>query len=704
MGSSLCSQATHKLLFPDLLAGDIKLNLEGKKTVKTLLGSLLTLFFLFCMASAVSFSLYGYFRTDNPSSFTELYQQSDYPKIELTENSLSPIFFAYLGDTELIESDKLSKYVSFEVTRQTWTSIPQASGKVDTKLVETYFDTVPCGSLSPSELNTYSYISEGYLRSVVLKYGICVKLSKEFYSSGRIADNQYEMIAYKLKPCSLATSGQCATSDEVASINYFLVMPETNLDQNDFTNPYRQAPNMDLFYYINPTMAQIVTTRVKTNTIYDYLGVIPTWNARQSYHDMKDSLVTLVSRGPSITCDPTAVGKAGSPPNPDLTCESYFELWMMSSGTVLTVRRKYKTLVETFGEIGGVKTVLAFLLFLIYFQYNGYAQKKVILQMIYPELVSEESYIKHLQDLPTSQVSSGGSRKTANGSDEKLASANTKLEIAEPSDIQPPTQVAAVRVSEPSAKLQYLEVKDSLIKHMMTNLDVSEIARELQTLRFISSLLFSSEQIDQIRQLALLDVELAYVIQRKQMLPEEDSLPPEPICTLRSSIHDYLDHRISQVSSRIRHGHSVGVTPVKKQVSFSRNAVGYTQSGLLLGAQTGSPRDSKPLGAYSSLVSPEAAAFSPPSKGGDSQRANSNRNNQRITKISLNSIVMARPDPRGDISHNSSPRGRHESPVFKEAVIHEEVVSPDPSTNPKLAASKRISRFHKTALARSQMP
>ncbi len=136
MGSSLCSQATHKLLFPDLLAGDIKLNLEGKKTVKTLLGSLLTLFFLFCMAAAVSFSLYGYFRTDNPSSFTELYQQSDYPKIELTENSLHPFSSLIWETLSSSNSTRSSKYVSFEVTRQTWTSIPQASGKVDTKLVE----------------------------------------------------------------------------------------------------------------------------------------------------------------------------------------------------------------------------------------------------------------------------------------------------------------------------------------------------------------------------------------------------------------------------------------------------------------------------------------------------------------------------------------------------------------------------------------
>ena len=68
-------------------------------------------------------------------------------------------------------------------------------------------------------------------------------------------------------------------SDDVSSINYFLVMPETNLDQNDFDNPYQDCINsMAVFCnatYIGSDLTSLVTkTRVqKCKSIVDSVAL-----------------------------------------------------------------------------------------------------------------------------------------------------------------------------------------------------------------------------------------------------------------------------------------------------------------------------------------------------------------------------------------------------------------------------------------------
>jgi len=365
----------------DFMAPDIVFNIDGNRKVRTIPGLIVMTLYLFMLTAAAVYSFEDYFKTSSPDSFSELVQKDEYPYVNLGSNNILPVFIGYLGDTDMITSDNMAKYLTFEVTRQTWTAKPDETGVVKTSVEETYLETIACNKLTVEELKHYDYMQgQSYMYSQMMTYGICIRPHDNFFVKGRVSDEEYDMIAYKLKPCVLG-AGQCGTLEEIGSINYFLVMPETNLDQSLFDNPLKIAPNMDAFYYVNPSASQIAMGTVKTNSISDYLGLIPQWQMKKLYYDMKDIKVSVGYRDSSVQCTPDQIG-----PNNTGGCTSYFEFWIMSSGTTSTLRRKYKTLVETFGEIGGVQSVMYIILSLLYIQYNKYAREKYLLNRLYPFL------------------------------------------------------------------------------------------------------------------------------------------------------------------------------------------------------------------------------------------------------------------------------------------------------------------------------
>lgn len=454
---------------------------------------------------------------------------------------------------------------------------------------------------------------------------------------------------------------------------------------------------MDLFYYITPSQAQVITSHVKTNTIYDYLGVLPTWNPRKSYHDVKDSSLTLIARSGSVTCEPTSIGKAGTPPDPDKSCESYSEFWIMSSGSVLAVRRKYKTLVETFGEIGGVKTVLAFLLFVVYFQYNGYAQKRAILQMMYPELTTEQSYLQHLNNLPATTDSEPSGKMLSKEQIQSNQPSSTKLEIFEPSQTSVSRSKPLGEVTTAKFHQQYEDVKEVLIKQMMMNLDVSEISRELQILRFLSSLLLTPEHLDKTRHLSLLEAELLCVSQNQDV---QQLAPPQLVSSLRTAIDEYLDQKILQMTNKIKISDNGNAPSEQHRSSVKINSVKAADSGESSHRKHESPRGKGFDRTYSSLVNPEALGNTPGSRP-DSHRMSPSGSNSRLSKMAAHSSKVSKTEVQIEVPQGWGPTTRPQSPVFKEQPISEvsdqRMVS---ASNPILAASKRISRFNRTAVAK----
>lgn len=142
-----------------------------------------------------------------------------------------PIFFAYLGITDSILAADINKYITFDVVLQRWKSQADSSGILQTSLHETPIKTIPCSQLSPTQSAVYDYIGpESYLNNSIKVYGICLDINNEFEINGRASDEEFSLISYRMKPCSLSNKADCAGIKDLMLVNFYWILPETSFN------------------------------------------------------------------------------------------------------------------------------------------------------------------------------------------------------------------------------------------------------------------------------------------------------------------------------------------------------------------------------------------------------------------------------------------------------------------------------------------
>ncbi len=379
MIQELQTYMTRKLLVLDLLAPEVKFNIEGKRSVRTRVGACLTILYFVTMVLAAVFIFKTYLRTDTPSSMSETFHLPNYPRVDLVEQRLLPIVFGYVGDEQSIFADDFARFVTLSVSKQTWYSAIDEFGEAVTKLKETFFDVIACKHLTPEELSMYEYFGkDSYLFQMISDYGMCIKPSPELFVQGKGSDELFESVALRIKPCSLDTG--CAVTSVVEQLNFYITLPQTSFDQTNLEHPYAVTVNADALYYINPKAVQLYNARIKFNRVMDFIGVMPKWTERKSYFDIKEVFYNVASRLESQTTCPSSQVKDNS------QCSSYLELTLQSSGSVMRINRRYKTLSETCGELGGIKEVLLLIFLLCYYRYSLQARDEYLIENVYGDL------------------------------------------------------------------------------------------------------------------------------------------------------------------------------------------------------------------------------------------------------------------------------------------------------------------------------
>lgn len=353
----------------DALAPEFKFNIDGQLSLKTCLGVTLTLVWAVALLLGSFYSFQGFFKTDAPISSSEVIQQDNYPPVDLKQNTLVPILFVYLGDTELLEASRINSFASIHAVIRRWDATDRSK---DMTVTDTVIPAVACKEIENKEQAGYKYLdSASFLGESMESSGICFDLPDKSFIQGKQSDDLFIEIKFKIKPCSLETG--CASMDEVNSLNFYFAVPQISLLKGNLEEPYSQSMNVDFLYYVNSATSQLYTARIKNNLIKDYRGLPPVWNTRTSVFDIKDIFYNPKYRSP------TQVRCSAADLHSD-TCSSYFEFSMQSSGAVLNYARTYKTIVQTFAEIGGINQFIYTLVFLLYIRYHTTATKKFLLK------------------------------------------------------------------------------------------------------------------------------------------------------------------------------------------------------------------------------------------------------------------------------------------------------------------------------------
>jgi hypothetical protein len=370
-------KAVDRLRSLDFLAPEVKLNIGGKKGVQTMLGASLTAVYIFGLLASATITVRSYLRTDNPVSMSETLQSEVYPKVDLIEQRLLPIFYGVLGQKDIVMGNDLARFITISVEAVRWvTEYNEQLGKAEIKEEKHILDVKPCGTLPKDSLKIYDYISpESFAYKIMDTVALCIdyKDGQHMTVEGQAADKIFNIFSIKIKPCTLVPSSNCANRYELAALSIIVTSPQTSYQMSNFEKPFQKTANADNYFYINPSQAQMNQVNLRKNIARDYIGLLPKWTQTETFFDIRDIQPIFLERDTSIlSCAPQDLENW-------ILCPAYYYYVLKSSGTTVRVGRRYKTIFETFGEIGGVNGVLYMVLALIYARINNRSRDRYLI-------------------------------------------------------------------------------------------------------------------------------------------------------------------------------------------------------------------------------------------------------------------------------------------------------------------------------------
>lgn len=367
----------------DFFAPDVDFNIQGESKFKTKTGAIFTVAYIAVLLTIFGQEFSKFLDTSNPISVGESFNRAEYPEIDLRDQGLLPVIIAYSDEVTPIPPEDIPKYFTVTFTRISWQFDEVANNYRKNQQVEI---AKPCKSLSQEELKYLRYLQPGDSFSIfALEFGLCPKLNEEIVVRGKSADDLFELVTYKIKPCSLGTGG-CLSTQHLSKSNIQIVLPTSNFDSSKKKNPTKQMANSDDVFYFNPNLRQQYVYKIRETNVLDYSGALGSWKNSTRYFDMYFGQSTQGYRSNQEATDWTNCQQST---NDDSTCVSYVEFSVQSSSLIVYNKRTYKSLVDTFGVIGGTNGVLMLLIIIIYHPVNKKKRTFNLIQQVYPLLVSE---------------------------------------------------------------------------------------------------------------------------------------------------------------------------------------------------------------------------------------------------------------------------------------------------------------------------
>ena len=451
----------------DILAPEIKLNIGGESSAKTLLGGWLTILYGAAVVSLVGYIMKNYFRTDNPMAMSHTYTQSSVNEFDLAASSYLPVLIAYHDESRasVIPFAETSKFFSVLAFRR---KMNAANSFEDSRL-----STVECSQLSKAQARLFDYLQASPSTQQRFSTAICTLPDQPIPLRGQFLDDEYQSFVIEVKPCLEGSS--CASVEEVSKITIQLINPVSSFNQSRQKNPQELSSVSNVQYFLNPDANQHYLYEFKKNVVMDYLGLLPTWQETSSFFDLHQSKYQSSYRKNSQTsctaADPAA-------------CQSYLSIEYRSSRVMTTISRRYKSIVEAFGEMGGVNEVLYILFALAYFRYNNSVREERIMNKVF-------GFFNEIEHKERKQTHPVMGQKTT----DKVASKTCGQQIAEFfRNCFGPWIVCRCKRKD-FDEVYKEEVMDCAKRNIASHMDVFNIIREMNNLKVICNFIFKSHHI-----------------------------------------------------------------------------------------------------------------------------------------------------------------------------------------------------------------
>ena len=368
----MIKRASQTLSRLDILAPEVSVNINGQSSVKTVFGA-----FLSCIATGAFLwmcrILVGeYFNTSKPNIAQENAATEQYPKIDLQEGFHLPMVFVYNNEVTPLRPAQIGRFFTIFYIKYRYLSLESGELKVET--VSMPF--VPCAELQSQNKRAYQIPGgSAVFKTLASNFGLCVDYDeRETYVQGSGFDAVYELTSLEVYPCSLSEG--CATKEELAKVGLTVSTIRAEMNLGKYKNPVAYQTDPDNYFYVNPTVGQRYESKLMRTEIYDSRGFLSEESLESTFSSNERVQMNLFSREESQTsCSPEELD--------DGRCRAYFYFETISGASLLKVTRNYKGMIETFGDIGGIRELVYLLFIYFYSFYNQQVQKQVLVEQVF---------------------------------------------------------------------------------------------------------------------------------------------------------------------------------------------------------------------------------------------------------------------------------------------------------------------------------
>jgi len=430
----------------DFLAGRVELRVAGKSAVKTYIGAILSVCNVLLITVMSMYVFLQYIDTTQPYLAIEASYTPKYPKLDLGEAKLTPIFIAYDYGSTPISAEDLPKFLTVRFSLWNYTLEKDSSGIEYYNYQWRYFPLVTCGTLvGKSKSFTFMEDPDAANKDIVRNFGFCIEAEPgELKLEGSWSDSYSSYPMIEFLPCILGTD--CVDAMRLSELGISLIQTNPYINLSNYENPVKYSSNSDEYLYLTTKTGQRVMNKMKINEIHDNRGWLSQSTLKHRFITVDKLSVSQYDR----TLGQTSCTMAEID---DYSCQPYLYMVYTSGGISEKTTRTYQGITESLGQVGGVKEVLLFLFTIVYSMYQQNHYKKVLLKSVYGSLNHEHAKIN-----PDDKDA------------EKKRLANIKQD----------------EIDENNKKLAFESIEEVL--------DITLLAKEINSLKFIADVLLTPEQ------------------------------------------------------------------------------------------------------------------------------------------------------------------------------------------------------------------
>ena len=456
----------------DTISPTPSFNVSGKDRIQSLSGGFFVILSFMTLLAYAIYAVWDYMQY-NLVSATELpFTTKISPAVDLKANRLLPmIALLDRSQGDYVNPSKYRDFLQFEFMIDSLEA-NDTSASYFNKSVE----FVPCIELSDSErsqmFGEFTGIDDE--AELFLNYSLCLRPKSPTMSMTiqgmihRLKSTTASLIVY---PCDVSNK-ECSNRDETEAMNMVdnlklvigFVVPV--IDVNDFESPISYTLDFDRYYFLKNAAKTVVDISLTHKFITNDLGPLFSQNKKLSIVNFGDEKERSASRGlGGFKCDFE---------NDFGNCNQLIQVNIYSSLSASHIIRKYKGIAEVLGTVGGNKEIIILIFAMLFKILYGRQQKLEIVKYVFGIEAEKRRCCKKkktgdIYKIKVEEVKNKKLNQKKNKEDIKLPQINSKIVVSD-------------------------SVIDSAFKSIENSLDVFELVKELNKLKFFFSHIMMNEK------------------------------------------------------------------------------------------------------------------------------------------------------------------------------------------------------------------